>query len=193
MGESAKNVRVYDVDTGRVTEIPASELAPNMILMELPNVGPVFVTSAHSKLLSVSSPAIDSSEWENIAHIVFSNLPRLMPEEKFIGGMRTDGAPVGELKEWMLIAALWNGLKPPKPEDAERIAPYLLHVILAVRNNGKQAMQTVDLTKVGKDLAQFIIDRTMSFTEQDLDTYWRTRIDMDAFRRLEKVEQSRIA
>ena len=191
MKSPTKKVIVYDIETKQATEIPASELAPDMVAIELPDVGLVFIPASDSERVTVLSPPFASPELERIARTVFSLLPRFMTEEEFVNGLRTDGSPVGELKEWMIMAALYHDLSPPRPEDAERIGPALLHVILAVRNNGEHALQTVDYSVVAEDLAEFIITRARAFTEEDLDSFWRSRIDLETFRRLEAEEDAR--
>jgi len=188
MASDNVQVRLFDHETGKISEIPAAELAPNMVAFELPRVGVVYMDAAASLLIGEVFPPIVSPEWEKMVETLFALLPPFFEKDFFVDGLRTDGFPVQELKVWMLVAALYHDILPSCPRGANLD---VMDVLLALVNNGKQALQMVDFEYVGRDLAISILNRAQAFTLAEFTAFWKDKVDLDQLRLLSEAESRR--
>jgi hypothetical protein len=189
---SNQRVKIYDFKTQQMTEIPAQELAPNMILFELPNGERVFI-EADTELPKGPLHPLPQG-YADIARTVLQLLPSSIgTEEHFLNEMLTDSHPVGELKIWMQVAAVVHEFASRAKGEYEAAAGMVLHVALAHVNNGEYARHLVDSTNVDPRLTEAILRRMRAYTTTDHREFWSSRIDLAAFERMEREEAQRHA
>jgi hypothetical protein len=180
--KAMKKVEVYSLAKKTRTTIPASELAPTMVLANVKGVGTVFVDALEVK------PGVDTKKalpegFDRIAAAtlaVIKSCVHWADEKGWLEGFRKDTHPVRELFGWMKVAFIFHELTHGGT-DAPEIQRDVFTVCVQTLNNGEHALETVELTRISTARAKTCMQRMLSVSEAELDQFWADRLGADDF------------
>jgi hypothetical protein len=182
-------VKVYDAKTKEVVTIPASELAPGMIRANIEGVGEVFIAASELEA-SHGSPKALPDGFAAIATAVFEIIGPQIPSldlRRWIEGFQSDLHPVRELTMWMTAALVFYEMSH-QAKDAADVRHDVFHVSSSVMTNGKHTLEVVELRRISKARAQAVVDRYLSITDAEWDSFWKDRIDLSRWHALRAAE-----
>jgi hypothetical protein len=119
--DAVETVRFYDVDTGRVATIPASELAPGAVRARVEGIdGVVWLLPDKLRPGEIRHPPFDEATREYIRRIqaAFAE-QRPLSFDEWEDGFRRDADPAREIAIWSHAAAVYAESTAGEP-DAER-------------------------------------------------------------------------
>jgi hypothetical protein len=181
-------VKIYDAKTKVVTTIPASELAPGMIRVNIEGVGEVFIeagamTYAEEKKLPDGFAEMATAVYE----IIGPELNGRLDLKGWIEGFQTDAHPVTELTTWMTATVVYYEMTH-KGEDTADVRRDVFNVCVSAMTNGRQALEVVELLRLSKARAQAVLDRYAALTETEWDAFWEDRINLRRWYELRAAE-----
>ena len=147
-------VRVYDLDTTQITEIPAAELAPGMICVRMEGVGEVWVSGEDIQQGDIQQE-LDSSVRaylieikKGLDEVYFQSI------EEWEEGFRRDSNPEKEIAIWLGLSQQYQKFVSGRSLSKEQKKD-VFRIFLSCVNNGQQhALQAVALGALSKGEAQ---------------------------------------
>ena len=164
-----KTVKVYDLGTKRLSEIPEAELAPGFALAHVKGVGLAWIdlqqvkaeeNFKHPKFNSKTSKLIE----REIRLPLFEVAPKSLAEWE--DGFRKDTHPMREIGLWLRIASRFarftasTELTPAQKRDVFKV---MLHCTLA--GSPQQVLETVTLEALSREQAGAAIEAFTSSEE----------------------------
>lgn len=150
-------VQIYDLETKKVSTIPAAELAPGMIRAQIPGVGIVFIKASEVKLESAFQHPPFDEKVRDLLRKIKTSLDEVypMPLEKWEKGFRRDANVEREIALWLSIASKYDlhGAKAPKNERKEIFAI----ILSCVNNSPSKALETVQLENLSRPQAEQLV------------------------------------
>ena len=188
---STKTVAIYDSETKQITQIPAAELAPGMVKVRIDGVGEVFVREE----------TINPSEKRNelpdgfapialaVLKIVGTWMSWVKSEDDWVNGFRADAHPVRELVRWMHTASVYHEMTHGGT-DPEPVAHDVFNVLVSSMNDGAQALDTIQLSRISPSRAKAVVARhQQAEVSEDFVEFWADRVDLDTLLRLRNEEE----
>ena len=153
-----KTVKIFNFETWKTTEIPAAELAPNMIRANVESVGEVWIDSSKVQMASQYKHPPFNGEMKELMRMFKAKLDEVYPMtvEQWEDGFRKDANMERELEQWANIANAYGyfGANAPKHQRKE-----VFNIILSIYNNGPDtALECVRLNNVPRAQAEQIVD-----------------------------------
>src|SRR5687767_13446727 len=107
---NTKTVKVYDLATQQVREIPEAELAPGMVLADVTGVGRVWIEAAKMKQAEKYRHPPFDEEIRAYFHELKEALDEVCPRtiEEWEHGFRLDNDPASEIALWLHMAKVYR-------------------------------------------------------------------------------------
>lgn len=154
-----KTVRIYNLQTQKSLEIPATELAPGYVKAQVEGVeGPVFI-KANDSQLSREKHNHDLSELIPTLRDIYDKVKAVyrITWEKWIDGFQFDANPEREIAIWMVIAEKYFALTEGKQLSLDVRKEYFQIILSTVNNGPAIALEVVKLKHVSKTQAKHIV------------------------------------
>jgi Glu-tRNA(Gln) amidotransferase subunit E-like FAD-binding protein len=168
MAQKEKMVRVYDMDTKKVTNIPASELAPGMIRIQFRDQeGEYWVEAA--KLKKSSPKQFDfGQEYIEVFEFLSETLAEVYPQtiEEWADGFRRDANPKQEIAIWENIANAFLHLSDDPQLSSEERKEIFTVIFVASTNGPENVLHTFTPAFLSKQRVRRVIE--------DLIELWKT-------------------
>ena len=152
-------VRVYDFKTKKITEIPAAELAPCMVLACIEGVGEVYIEAAQSKrAASHKHPPL--AEYREIFGMIKANVDEVFPKtlEEWEDGFRKDDNPYKEIQLWCYIANAYTACKQRFDLNPDQRRECFTITLSFFTNGRHNALETVSLDRISRPLAESLVE-----------------------------------
>lgn len=153
------NVRVYDLETKIITEIPADELASGMVRARVEGiVGEVWIDAEQVRSNQPKHEFDD--EFMDLFREIKAGLDEVYPLsiEEWADGFSRDSNPEQEIAVWLTIAQLYREFVTPRSLSLSGKKD-VFGILLSVVNNGHEnALQCVPLKTLTKAEAQEVLN-----------------------------------
>jgi hypothetical protein len=159
-GSSAKMVPFYDVESGRVVQIPASELRPGVVQAQVQGIeGLVWLLPDQLKQGAIKHPEFDEGIRDYIRqiHAAFAE-QRSLSFEEWEDGFRRDANPEREVAIWSHAADVYTAFAGAEPSAERRRDMY--RCIVACLTSGPDVVWHVLKPEVlSRPEAQQVVNR----------------------------------
>jgi hypothetical protein len=172
MSKKIEMVRVYDFETKKVTNIPAPELAPGMLRVQLTDrEGEFWVDASQLK----KSPPQDfefGPEFLEVFEFLSETLEEVYPQtvEEWADGFRRDSNPKQEIAIWENIANAFLHFTNDSQLSLEERKEIFTVIFLAFTNGPKNVLHTFTPTFLSKESVCKILDELIELSSQGQDT-----------------------
>jgi hypothetical protein len=158
--ESPEYVDVYDFATRSVHRIPARELAPNMVQVQLEGVpGVVWVDARELNANSYQHPPF-TEEIRDILRQIMASIGEVYPLslEQWEDGFRRDANPEQEIALWLHVAEVYRRLTAGADLSQEQKTDYFRVLVGCMNSPREHVLQVVTLQEISKAEAISVID-----------------------------------
>jgi len=186
-----KFVEIYDFATATKARIPAPELAPGMVRVNLEGIGSVFVAGVEMDAYLAAKHEADSPApvkrlpegFDRIARATWAMLEANLPwmtEKAWLEGLLADPRPVAELVGWMKVIVVCDEMTRGQM-DGPGIGRDLFAVAANALVNGEEALETVELAGIWKATAQVCMEKMLHVDPREFSRFWADRLADDDF------------
>lgn len=157
-----KTVRVLDSQTGKIISIPASELAPGMVLarMDSPegDLGEVYVDASTVETAPLRHPPFDDNGREFLRRLAY-HLAEVCPRtvEDWEDGFRRDTHPEKEMLVWANIVNSYLHFSAGRVRELTKKQDIFLLLVSYFTNGPEAALATTPLRALSRKRAAEIV------------------------------------
>lgn len=153
-------VAFYDVETGRLVQIPASELRPGTVQARVQGIeGLVWISPDQLKQGELRHPKFEKDVLAYIQdiHEAFAE-HRLLSLQEWEDGFRRDTDPLREIAMWSHAADIYRAFTGNEPSAERRRGVYRC-IIACLTTSPDDVWQVLDLTDLSREEAARVVDR----------------------------------
>ena len=184
----AQLVRIFDLETEELSEIPASELAPGMVRASLPDVGEVFVSAEQLRRVARTKSKPLPDGFASAAGAVWQLLEKRLSlwassQTSWIAGFEKETHPTRELLIWMRLGVVYWEMSHGEA-DSEDVCHEVYRVLVSAMNNREHALETVELARLSRARAHSVVEKFGAITAEEILQFWCNRVDLVLLERL---------
>ncbi|MEW6732138.1 MAG: hypothetical protein AB1489_12490 [Acidobacteriota bacterium] len=153
-------VKVYDFDTQKIYIIPASQLGPGMMQVQMNGIeGLVWVDSAKINLNSYQHPPFSGERLEKIKKIKsFLDEVYNLSLEEWEDGFRRDRTPDREIGIWLKIGTFYQNWVKKVCYSMDQKRELLQIILMATTSSKEHLLKTINLSVLSIDEAKSIAE-----------------------------------